>query len=326
MIGVDPAQVSDCVRGTGATNENEFKIATNISRVTTSPQSNFDTYAKYSDSLSASIIGLEIEQRTWAWNSTPDKKYVIWEYVIKNNSTTTYTSMYAGICSDWDIDATTFANNKSAYDAANKLGYSWCTDPGGKYAGVKLLTSHAPANFYAMDNVAGGGGGINSNDGYDTQEKYNTLSTSRLTAGNTSAAGNDVINVMSSGPYSIAPGQHVVVAFALIAGDHLPDLQAGAAAAQIKYNGVASPISVQEINFGENRVLVFPNPAADKLNISLAAKEESEVSVYDQTGRLVYREKVLSSLSIPTQNWSKGIYFVKVNGKGSVATTKIVLQ
>jgi subtilisin family serine protease len=327
MIGTDTGHVSDCIRGTAA-NDADFNILTNIQRITAAPKSDLDTYTKFGDASSAKPIGIEVEQNTWAWNTSADKKYVIWEYIIKNNSANTYTTLYAGICADWDITeaAGTYSLNKSGYDALNKLGYSWCTNTGGKYAGVKLLTNHAPANFYAMDNVTGGGGGINAYDGFGTDEKYLTLSTGRTSSGNTTANGNDVMNVMSSGPYTIAPGQYIVVAFALIAGDSLLDLQTSAAAAQVKYNGVASPISVKEITLGDNKVLVYPNPATDRINIVLSQKEESEVQVYDQTGRLIHKEKLSDSTGINTQNWSRGIYFVKVNGKEFSGTTKIVLH
>lgn len=324
MIGVDAANVSDCVRGTGTSNDAEFKISTNISEIKVSPKSNFDTYAKYSDSASASIIGVTIDQRTWAWTSTPDKKYVIWEYTIKNNSATTYTALYAGICADWDIDATTFANNKSAYDATNKMGYSWCTNTGGKFAGIKLLTSSAPPNFYAIDNVTGGGGGVDISSGFPTATKYQTLSTSRLAAGSTSVTGNDVLNVMSAGPYNIAAGQSIVVAFALIAGDSLLDLQNSAAAAQIKYNGLAS--GVNEISLADNTVKVYPNPATDKINVSVTNKHENDLMVYDISGKLIYQNKISSSAVINTEKWNRGVYFVKVSNVDGVSTSKMVLQ
>lgn len=324
MIGVDTNRVSDCVRGTGASNDAEFKISTNISEIKISPKSNFDTYAKYSDSASASVLGLEIDQRTWAWNSVPDKKYVIWEYTIKNNSTTTYTSMYAGICADWDIDAATYANNKAAYDATNKMGYSWCTNVGGKFAGIKLLTNTAPPNFYGLDNVAGGGGGYDVSGGFPTAIKYKTLSTNRLAAGSVSVTGNDVLNVMSSGPYTIAPSQTIVVAFALIAGDSLLDLQNSAAAAQIKYNGINA--GVNQISLSDNTILVYPNPATDKINVSIKNKTETDLLVYDINGKLIYQNKISAATSINTEKWSRGIYFVKVSNPDGISTTKIVIQ
>lgn len=337
MVGANDTMVSSCIRGTtaGAT-DNDFKITTNIAEMKIGEKSNFDTYCKYTDSNYVDIIGkrkmgVSIDQRTWAWNSAPDKKYVIWEYLIKNNSVNTYTAFYAGICADWDIDATSSANtyslNKSAYDATNKMGYSWCTNPGGKYAGIKLLTSFAPPNFYALDNVSGGGGGIDAySSGFSTSNKYITLSTSRLSSGNISPTGNDVMDVMSSGPYNLAPGQTIIVAFAIIAGDSLLDLQSSAVAAQVKYNSVASGVGVHELKDDVSAIKVYPNPATDKINVVVKNKTENELMVYDINGKLIYQNKINTSSVINTEKWSRGIYFVKVSNSDGVSTAKIVLQ
>ena len=51
--------------------------------------------------------------------------------------------MFAGIFADWDIDGGTYAQNRSAYDAITKMGYTFYTATGGKYAGIKLLTNTA---------------------------------------------------------------------------------------------------------------------------------------------------------------------------------------
>jgi serine protease len=330
MIGTHDTLVSDCIRSMTASNDADFRIVTNISEMKVGAKSNFDTYAKYNDSNSVAVIGLDIDQRTWAWNSTPDKKYVIWEYIIRNNSVNTYTALYAGICADWDIAASSTANtfslNMSAFDAVNKMGYSWCTNPGGLYGGIKLLTSSAPPNFYGIDNVTGGGGGVDIYSGFSTLNKYKTLSTSRLSAGNTTSTGNDVLNVMSAGPYNIGPGQSIIVAFALIAGDSLLDLQASAAAAQVKYNTVASAVGVKEINSDNNSVKVYPNPATDKINVVVKNKTENELMVYDMNGKLIYQNTISASTIISTEKWSRGIYFVKVSNSESVSTTKIVLH
>jgi serine protease len=328
IIGTDTGHVSDCLRNGSGTNDADFKITNNIQEIKISPASNFDTYSRYTDSSSAKIIGLGIEQRTWAWNSTPDKKYVIWEFLIKNNSVNTYTALYAGIGADWDITeaASTYSVNKSAYDAANKMGYTWCTNPGGLYAGIKLLTGTAPPSFYALDNVTGGGGGYDVSATFPTDIKYNTLSNNRLTAGNTTPNGNDVINVMSTGPYTVTPGQSIIVAFALIAGDSLSDLQSSAAAAQIKYNGVKSTIGVNEISLAQNNIQIYPNPATDKINVVVKNKTENELSVYDINGKLIYQNTISTATTIHTEKWSRGLYFIKVSNAEGVSTTKIVLQ
>ena len=78
------------------------------------------------------------------------------------------------------------------------MGYCYYTATSGKYAGIKLLTNTAPPNFYAIDNIAGGAGGFDLTNGFDTKEKYKTLSTQRLAAG-VGGTGSDNINVMQLG-------------------------------------------------------------------------------------------------------------------------------
>lgn len=324
LIGVDSTKVSDVVRGTSASSDTDFNVMNTISRVTTGTKSDFDTYAKFNDNVSSTPIGVEVEQRNYAWSATPNKKFVIWEYVIKNTSAVSYNNLYAGICADWDIDATTFANNKSAYDVTNKMGYSWCTNAAGKYAGIKLLTSTGAPVFHAIDNIAGGGGGFDIySSGYPTDVKYKTLKTNRLTAGGAST-GNDVINVMSSGPHSLAPAQSVTVAFALIAGDDLNDLQTSAGNAQIKYDAIFSGINElkDEVNF----VRMYPNPATNSLSFDVKEKALVNIEVFDATGKLVLKAERKNSFSLNTTEWSRGIYFVKVKSNGDVFTFKAVLN
>lgn len=324
MIGADSTRVSDCIRGTGATNDADFGVVTAVQKITIAPLSNFDTYAKFSDAPSSTPIGLTVEQRNYAWTSSADRKYVIWEYVITNTTSATLYNVYAGICADWDID--NLADNKSAYDAAHSMGYSWCTDAGGKYAGIKLLSDHAPANFYALDNVPGGGGGYDMSGGFSTHDKYKTLSTPRLSGGNTATSGNDVMNVMSSGPYTIDAGRSAVVAFAMIAGDNLSDLQSSAASAQIKYANVASAAGIKEASAGNSSISVYPNPAKEKLIIDLHTAETGHVTIFDAVGKLVYQSEISRTATVNTASWNKGLYIVKISSTKGVSTSKIVIE
>jgi serine protease len=324
LIGIDPTKVSDCVRGTAAGSDVDFGVLATISKISAGAKSDFDTYAKFNDAVSTTPIGIEVEQRNFAWSAAPNKKFIIWEYVIKNTTAGALNNLYAGIFADWDIDATTFANNKSAYDAANKMGYTWCTNAGGKFTGIKLLTPGTPM-FYAFDNISGGGGGIDISAGYSTSDKYAALSSNRLTAGG-AGTGNDVINQLSSGPHNLLAGQSVTVAFALIAGDDLSDIQSSAANAQIKYNGITS--SAKEITMADNSIILYPNPAVNELNLQMIKESSYNVAVYDQTGKLIFNtENVERNLmKINTANWARGLYFVKVSSEKGASTTKIVLE
>ncbi len=327
MIGTDSMHVSDCVRGTSAGNDADFSALFTIKK-SSIPKSDLDTYAKFNDGSAALPIGIEVEQRTFAWTTVPNRKYVIWEYVIKNTTALTLNNLYVGICADWDIDAATFGTNKSAYDATNKMGYSYYNAPGGKFAGIKLLTTSGSPVFYAIDNVAGGDGGMDIQPGFTGAKKYNAMSTQRLNAGGTgTVVGHDVINVMSSGPHTILPGLYNVVAFALIAGDSLTDLKNSATNAQIKYNGVATTdVGVKELKFAGNGVMIYPNPASDKINVRVTNGLNNHLMIYDASGKMVFETNSENSFTIKTTGWGRGIYFVKLINEDGVSTSKIVVE
>ncbi len=325
MVGVSTTSVSNCVRNSSGGTDNEFKPNATIFQYMPSTFSNMDTYAKFSDSLSSSMMGLEIEQRTFAWTNIPHNKYIIWDYVIKNNSSATLNNFFAGIFADFDIDASTYSSNKAAYHSGTKMGYSYRTTNPPLYGGVKLLTNSAPPNFYAIDNISGGGGGVDLTSGYDKVKKYTTLSTSKLTAGQ-GVAGNDVCQVMSSGPYTIAPGQTIRVAFAIIAGDSLQDIINSAIDAQTMYNGLA--LAVQSINNKhELSFAVFPNPTNKNLHVKcMDFNLENLVQIFDISGKMVYQNVFSGELIIPIEQWNKGVYLVKIKNESTIYTTKIITE
>ena len=325
MIGTDTTKVSDCVRGTsGTTTDTDFSSVIKIVNQVPAFMSDFDTKATFNDNTSISPINVEVMQNTYAWATAPNEQFVIWEYLIKNKSATnTVTNFYGGVFADWDIDGGTFSQNRSAYNATTKMGYCYYTGANGKYAGIKLLTNTAPPNFYAIDNIAGGSGGFDLTNGFDTKEKYKTLSTPRLTAG-IGGTGSDNINVMSSGPYTILPNQTIKIAYALLGGDSLPSLIAGANQAQIKYDGL---ITTSNNNLPiDNTLAIYPNPSTAVFHITQSVNQFKIVEVYSINGTLIQKHALTSNTeSIDLSGYSKGMYVLKLIGDDKSLFKKIVL-
>ncbi|MCF8423067.1 MAG: S8 family peptidase [Bacteroidia bacterium] len=325
MIGSDTTKVSDCVRGLNTSNSDfDFGTINRIALQIPSINSDFDTKAKLNDNLAFNPLNITVDQNTFAWTALPNNQFVIWEYMITNTHLTdTIKNMYPGIFADWDIDGGTYAQNRSAYDAGTKMGYTFYTATGGKYAGIKLLTNTAPPNFYAVDHVSGGNGGLDFANGVDTKDKYLSLSTQRLAAG---VAGNgvDVMNVMSSGPFIVAPGQSVKVAFALIGGDSLQNLITGANQAQIKYDGISTGIDEStSANYG---LKIFPNPTKNSITISQTEPTFNKYEIYSLSGKLVSENKINSILQkVDLTGYSDGMYIVKLIGNQKVEFKKIVV-
>lgn len=330
MVGIN-SNVSDNVRGasTSATDE-DFNPIVTIQKHEPGIWSDFDTYGSFNDATNAtSPLGLTMDYRTFSWSNSPDARYHIFEYKIRNTGSVTRSNVYAGIFSDWDIQ--TYANNKAGEDAGLKMGYAWCTDAGGYYAGTKLLTASGAFRHYAIDNVSGGGGGTDLTDGYDDTEKYLTLSTNRSTAGGT-GTGNDVIDVVGTGPFTLAPGDSVVVAFALIAGTELTDIQGSASAAQIKYDLLTG--LDENNNSGILATNAWPNPSTGLITIPVYLKEASRITidVYDPTGKKIEVREMGQlvagehSFNLDLSGLSGGLYFYRLSNEKGFVTGSVVKE
>ncbi|NQX99360.1 MAG: S8 family serine peptidase, partial [Flavobacteriales bacterium] len=225
MIGDDPTRVADVVRGVSGIDQ-DFSSQQNV-RFNPPYKSALDLYGVIDDSPLTSPMDISIEQYSYAYSNAPDDKYVIIVYDIENTGIGTLSNLYAGIFADWDIENA--GVNKAGYDVARKMGYVHSLGNDTLYAAIKVLSGTAGLN-YSLD--LDGSGVINPNaGGFTTSEKYTSLSTNRSAAGG--AFGADVAHVVSSGGFNLNAGEHIQVAFAIIAGDSLTDIQLSADSAQV---------------------------------------------------------------------------------------------
>ncbi len=332
MIGTSTTKVVNTVRNTTATPDNDFASMVRVGVDNPTVISDFDLSGKFNDNnaIASAKLNVEVKHRSFTWNAPGDMNYVMVQYNIKNTSTAALNNMYAAIFTDWDIQ--NYSENRSAQNAALKLGYSFATSSTQLYAGVKVL-SNTPFNMYAADNITGGGGGINLSDGYDTSEKYQTMSTSRTQAG-ANGAGNDVINIVSTGPFNVAVGDSIVVAFALIGGEDLAELETGAANAQIRYDAAFPTITAtNDIAVQVPMLTVFPNPANGNVtfNFNLTETEKVQIVVFDVKGKLVKQitdakhSAGINNIQVSLNELPAGIYTCKLITNDAVLNTKLTL-
>ena len=209
------------------------------------------------------------------------------------------------------------------------MGYAFCTDTGGLYAGIELL-SQGNVVQYAIDNISGGGGGVDIyTNGYTTALKYQTLSTNRLQAG-VNGQGDDICDVVSSGPFTINAGDSVLVAFALLADSNLTGLQASADAAQSKF-ATLPVIQLQASIYSLNN---FPNPLNNNTTIqfSLPAASSALLEVYNAFGQKVttlLNERLpqgTHEVNVDMSRWRDGIYFYRLAVDGYAETHRMTVM
>jgi len=74
-----------------------------------------------------------------------------------------------------------------------------------------------------------------------------------------------------------------------------------------------------------NSIMVYPNPASDKIQI-ISAKAEGDLLVYDVYGKQVWSEKMNSrQTELTVKYWKAGVYFLTLKTKDSLVTQRIVV-
>lgn len=327
VIGVNDSMVSDItVSAPATTQSNDFIPTLRVHQEIPSVVSDFDATTIFEDDSAAHPLGISVTHRAHAWVSPGNTKYIIYDYVIHNNSATNYDSLHVGLYADWDMPPPNYATNVEGFDAPRKLGWAHDTQPGGVFAGIQVLTSGG-VHYYAFNND-GSGGSVSIYDGFTKQEKYQTMSSlTRLVSDTT-----DISMMISSGPFSVAVGDSVHVAFALLAGDSLAQLQTSADSAQQKFNSINSGIHENSALTGN--FSCFPNPVSDffTVQVTLSTYSNVELNLYSVLGEKV-NEIFNGSQGAGSRQYnfnasklSSGIYLLELKTNEKRLVKKLVVQ
>ena len=327
MLGLNDSTVSDATSGTPAgTLNNHFVPLELVKEIDPALVSEYDLITRFNDSGNTLPIGVSVTHKTFAWSTPADRKYVITEYTVTNNTANVLNAFYTSIYADWDITAATYGTNRALFDAALKMGYAFEVLSNSNYAGIKQLTPGG-TTYYAINND-GTDGSINIYDGFTKSEKYQCMSGAGRVAAGTSGNGTDVSMILSAGPFSINAGDSIKVAFALVGGDNLTDITSAAQAAQIKYTSVG----ITDINSLED-FSVYPNPSSTYFIVQWKATDQTSalVELFNAKGQKVFEKTCFASkgnsaqVSIVTSNFSKGIYTLKVTDNGKIRVKKVAV-
>ena len=317
MIGNSPARVSNNTRNDSGGSDEHFLKRTRVSRVENS-DAVFEGRSEFDDSLNPEFLNIHVRHRQIAFTEAPDDKYIIAEYEVFNENATALEGVYVGLFSDWDIDEN--SRDITAYDEVSRMGYVFGKTAGSKYAGVKLLKSVTTPAYYPLSYQVTGDP-LETGGGFSLAEKYQTLSSGIKASGlgGSPANGYDVMFVLGSGPYNIPAKGSVKVAFAVIGGDNLQDIQASAAAAETKYISLLNPEPLPGDGFSLKQN--YPNPAMNSTTIefSIPAENVTSISLFNSLGKKV--KDVLNEnlregsyrLDLDVSDLKSGMYVCRMN-------------
>ncbi|MFQ5906418.1 MAG: S8 family serine peptidase, partial [bacterium] len=297
-----------------------------------------DGWVRYDDSGHNSPQGLEITQDSWAWASPPHDDYVIIRYMMKNAGSSPLNGLHLGQFADFDMGADP-RTNYAGTDAARRLAYTY-PSVSGPYVGIKLLDPTTAANISVIDHELY----VYPANQMSEQTKMDflngTLSFSQ------SNRPYDWSNVVSAGPFDLAPRESTTVAVAIIGGDNLGDLQDNADDAQDQYDGVPG---VHERAAPGREPPVFtlyqnsPNPfsTSTRIQFVIPGNGNGSLEIFDTSGRLVTSLETNSAPGNPNtssrlsvvwdgtdrhgQSVPSGVYFYKLSWSGRSRSRKLVI-
>jgi serine protease len=239
IMGTSPSTIKNNVRGINADFDQDFFVRDKIQQIKPGERSFTEVFGSFSDASTEAASQLKINYRGMVWRDNPVDKFVILEYTIKNLGASPLNNFRFGIFADWDISDHGGNDKAKVYNEEGiKLGYVYPAQSTElPLAGIQLLNHPDKFGHYAIDN--------NHNipeipfglyDGFTDAQKFTTLSTSRDESAASQVDGNDVSHTISAGPFDIAAGAEITVAFALHAAFNLDDLLASASYADELYN------------------------------------------------------------------------------------------
>ncbi|MHB8077804.1 MAG: S8 family serine peptidase [Candidatus Krumholzibacteriia bacterium] len=232
--------------------------------------------AIFNDSGHATPLGLVVTQRSYAWADAANQDFVVLKYTIHNNGAAAVTDYHTGVFCDWDLGNS--SANYGGSDAGRHLTYMY-ENAAGPYVGIALLSPHVHRNLTLIDNVTYVYPEGSIDDGIKARHLKGTMSLP------TATVASDYSALTSAGPFTIDPGAEITVAFALVYGDNLADLQANTDAAQLMYyvTPVADLPAAPALGLEQNR----PNPfnPATLISYSLEREGPVTVTVFDLGGR-----------------------------------------
>tara|TARA_R110002049_G_scaffold85790_3_gene218153 strand:- start:3415 stop:6429 length:3015 start_codon:yes stop_codon:yes gene_type:complete len=91
-------------------------------------------------------------------------------------------------------------------------------------------------------------------------------------------------------------------------------------------SNILNVISTGIESFGENSILnVFPNPFSNVITIEIENSDEIiNLEILNSSGQLVYKDQMIKKINIETSEFSKGIYFIKLESNTFFEIVKIV--
>jgi len=279
VIAAPPNRVSDCAYGDSTRSRFDFVTTGQGMVVRYEEPDMMYGHAEFEDTRAERPLNLTVYQDSYSFSDPPDDDYIIVSYDIINNGST-IDSLYVGLFLDWDVIQAD--GNLCLWNEENQVGWMEYVQPNWPLYGAGVLDNAASFHVAAPNYVVMPGSGA-----WSDQTKM-----SKILTGFSEAESDEIgdwTHLIGSGPFHLGQGYHVVVTFAILAGDYRDDLFANIAAARDRWNAFEDAIRSDHVPSGFRLIAAYPSPFNSNIKITCSTDMRGLVtwSLFDPTGRLV---------------------------------------
>ncbi len=227
--------------------------------------------------LSASL-GLQVKQTSYS-NFGDD--FVLIACLVANATGESIENLYLGQFADWDVGIHTESvqRNRGGYDANRSLVYQY-----------ENSSNPRDSNWYGIKTMQAASGARVISD-LDPADFSSYLSNFDGPGPMPITGDDDFSSFIGSGPFALEPGDSVLVGFAWIAGQGLPDLSANADLAQAAWNDLVVSVQPEHVQIPQEFQLEqnFPNPfnPATRIRYFIARQNHVSLIIYNALGQVV---------------------------------------
>ncbi|WP_167855545.1 S8 family peptidase [Hymenobacter fodinae] len=324
LVATSPTRISNNLRSNWPKSDQNFYSQVSTTLRAQAVRADQEAYGTLRDSLPSDTrgrtVGVRVRQVAYAWATAPHRDYVILEYHLTNLTADTLRPLHAGLFMDWDL-APNAARNAADWDSTRALSYAYSPANPTQYVGVKHLTGGKPSVYSMADDPTAP---VYLGNGFSTAEKFLTLSSGTRNAKVGQPTGTDVAQVTGAALSRLAPGDSVVVAFAVLAAPTLAQLRTAAEAAQSRYSQVL-PVRAATIPAGWQ---LYPNPTTGRVQLVVpSGLGSATVQVVSALGQSVLRQHVVTGTTqLDLSRHAAGMYLVQILTATGVFSQRIVVQ
>jgi hypothetical protein len=277
-----------------------------------------ETFCVYDDGQAEDWIGIRILQRTISWKDPDIDNFVILGFLLQNCTDDPISGLYVGLCLEW------IYSNEIILSSDEHLAYSESIDPyGGRLAtrGLAVLSGGGASSFASLPWA------ITESDSIKYEALSGGIPSDTIIVRESGWSGR---HVLSTGPFTLQPGECDTAAFAVIGADSLSEMKATALRARDKWRGIAAKYAQPERFWLDSN---YPNPFNARTTISYTLLDPAHVTleVYNILGQRV--ETVMDGFMASgrhTASWdatdfASGVYFVSMTVGETSQSRKLLL-